>query len=112
MHPCPPSDSCPAQAALRGAAEGNSSDEESDDGEDESGDEEALAEAQAHAAASGGAARPPIYNVEALHSALEDISWPEAAAWEESLAVTSDDAAQVCRMRCNGMRKCPCDKSG
>lgn len=112
MHPCALFYSCLAQAALREAADGNSSEDESDDGEDESGDEEALAEAQAHAAASSGAARPPIYNVEALHSALEDISWPEAASWEESLAVTSDDAEQVRWLHCNRMRKCSREQSG
>ncbi|KAK9827984.1 hypothetical protein WJX81_005158 [Elliptochloris bilobata] len=84
-----------AQVVLRGTADGNTSEEDSDDGDEESGDEEALAEAQAQAAATGRAARPPMYNTEALHSALEDISWPEGATWEESLAVTGDNAEQV-----------------
>jgi len=82
---------------LRGAADGNSTDEESSDDAGDSGGEEAeaLAAAQARKAAAPGADRPAIYNTEALHSALEDISWPDAAAWEESLAVTGDDAEQA-----------------
>ncbi len=83
---------------LRGAADGNSTDEESSDDTGDSGEEaEALAAAQARAAAAPGAGRPAIYNTDALHSALEDIAWPDAAAWEESLAVTGDDAEQARR---------------
>ena len=86
---------CLWQAVLRGAADGYSSDAEDSDGDNEgSEEEEALAEAQAQAAKQG-VMRPAIYNTEAMHSILEDISWPEGAQWEESLAVTGDDQEQV-----------------
>lgn len=42
-----------------------------------------------------GEKRPPIYNVDAIHDALEDIAWVEEADWNESLAITSAEATQV-----------------
>ena len=41
------------------------------------------------------APRPAIYNVEALHDKLEDISWVEGAAWGEAQAVTAGEATRV-----------------
>jgi Eukaryotic rRNA processing protein EBP2 len=34
--------------------------------------------------------RPSIYNAEALHDKLEDISWPEGLEWPEAQALTLD----------------------
>ena len=39
--------------------------------------------------------REPIYNVEAIHEGLEDLAWTEEQAWDETLAITSCNAAEV-----------------
>lgn len=59
-----------------GCAVAAGSDDEEDEGE----------EGQQGAAE---AARPAIYNTEAIHDKLEDIGWVEEAAWEEAMALTS-----------------------
>ncbi|CAL5221811.1 g4067 [Coccomyxa viridis] len=66
------------------------------DGVDEDEDEELLSPAERRAKRiAESAARPPIYNAEAMHEKLEDISWPSEAAWDESLVITGEDTAQV-----------------
>ncbi|CAG9464300.1 unnamed protein product [Pedinophyceae sp. YPF-701] len=61
---------------------GSSEDEsESEEGEGLAGD--------------GKKGRMPIYNVEAIHEALEDMSWTEDQPWIESMAVTSEDPTEI-----------------
>jgi len=49
-------------------------------------------------AGKGGSKRPErdaIYDVDAMHEKLEDIGWADGAPWEETLAITHQDPAQV-----------------
>mgnify|MGYP001810780293 CR=1 FL=1 len=63
-----------ARGAAAAAAAGSDGEEEEEGGSEQGG----AAPAQ----------RQAIYNVEVIHDKLEDISWSEEAAWEESLALT------------------------
>ncbi|CAK0780053.1 hypothetical protein CVIRNUC_004924 [Coccomyxa viridis] len=64
--------------------------------EEEDNDEESLDPAERRRQRMEAAAsRPPIYNTEALHEKLEDISWPSEAAWDESMVITGEDASMV-----------------
>eukprot|EP00878_Enallax_costatus_P021073 GHUV01022294.1.p1 GENE.GHUV01022294.1~~GHUV01022294.1.p1 ORF type:complete len:344 (+),score=146.69 GHUV01022294.1:239-1270(+) len=80
------------KAAGYAAAHADDSEAEDDDEEDEpdSDDEEAAA-----AAAGGTATRRHIYNADALHEKLEDMSWIDEQPWEESLVITAAQQTQV-----------------
>ena len=43
----------------------------------------------------GPSTREHIYDVDSMHEKLEDIGWTSEAAWDETLMITSNDAAQV-----------------
>ena len=51
-------------------------------------------EEEEHGAA-GPSTREHIYDVDSMHEKLEDIGWTSEAAWDETLMITSNDAAQV-----------------
>mmetsp|Transcript_6237 Transcript_6237/g.13655 ORF Transcript_6237/g.13655 Transcript_6237/m.13655 type:complete len:338 (+) Transcript_6237:240-1253(+) len=74
-------------------SESDLSDEDMDDEELEEDDEDGGDEGAEPG--KGAAAREAIYNVDAMHEKLEDIGWTEEADWEETLAITNDDATQV-----------------
>ena len=44
------------------------------------------------------APRPPAYDVDGMQDKLDDIAWPEGAAWLEGRALTAANVAEAVRL--------------
>eukprot|EP00884_Botryococcus_braunii_P000296 jgi/Botrbrau1/10267/Bobra.0140s0020.2 len=77
--------------SMRAAEAPSSSEEYESAEEDEQLEEEEVENEVARMASSNKASvRPKIYNADALHDKLEDISWPQGREWLEAQALTLD----------------------